>query len=68
MFTKIYNSRKFHRVYCYIIIIIIIMINFMNKKYIKDFTVDRPERDNFNFKNLISNNQNQTNVSVFCNK
>jgi hypothetical protein len=44
------------------------MINFMNKKYIKDFTVDRPERDNFNLKNLISNDQNETNVSVFCNK
>ena len=37
----------------------------MNKKYIKAFYVDKPQRDNFNFDNLISNDSDNSGFSIF---
>lgn len=37
----------------------------MNKKYIKSYYVDKPQRDNFNFDNLIANDSNDSDFSIF---
>ena len=41
------------------------MIDFMKKKYIKNVFVDKPQRDNFHFENLISDDENESGYNLF---